>query len=116
MGRRAHDGAEDLVLPAFLRDERNVVGGGIVAFIHIHKPVGAGEIGVGAAQRGRAGVHQRVKVVQVAVAQVIPHGLGGLVGAWQHHRVQHVQRAHMFARADVGVGGAHCGVNDGSRI
>ena len=30
-----------LVLPAFLRDERKIVGGGVVAFIHLHKPVGA---------------------------------------------------------------------------
>ena len=104
VGRRTHNGAENLVLPAFLGDKRKIMSGGVVARVHLHKPVGAGEIGVGAAQRGRAGVHQRVKVVQVAVAQVIPHGLGGLVGAWQHHRVQHAQRAHGLTRPNVGRG------------
>ena len=101
----AHDSAEYLVLPALLCNQKNIARGGIVALIHIGKAVGAGEIGVCAAQFGRAGVHQGIEIVQISVSKKVAHIFGCLVGTGQHHGIQKVNGAHFLVGQNVCVGG-----------
>ena len=97
------------MLPAFLRNEKNVARRGIVAVVHVCQTVGAGKIGVRAAKLGRTGVHQGIEIVQITVPKEVAHIFCRLVGAGQHHGIQKVDGAHFFVGKNIGVGGLRVG-------
>ena len=96
VGRRAGHLHEGGVFVAFRRDPGHVLGGGNVAVVE--QAVGAGEVGAGAAQLRRAGVHLPDEV-QHAAAHIVGDDAGGVVGAGHQQGIQQVDAAHRLTDA-----------------
>ena len=78
----------------FTAHHRNVAGGGKVALGV--QAAGVFKVGVGQAQFGGAGVHLLHKGGLTA-AHKFSHGHGGIVGAGNADRLEHVVQRHLFA-------------------
>ena len=77
--------------------------GGQVALV---QAAGVHKHGVGAADVLGAGIHHGHKVGGGAAADQLGHRQGGLVGAGQHHGVQHLAQGAALAGANVRIGAA----------